>query len=474
MTSTITIRLADNQRNTPDLYQLDNLSTTLTIDFSGMGVDTWEKFVDFETSDGNKTRISLGTDIITLVDLSNTVTVAGVLKVNPLALLPVEGSTVDIAQRGFKTYLFNVQETINSYGYNSENRNDILLPMAESLNQLMEYHKVKILNVDSDLNFAKDEGVYGYIGVHEVRNAPTQQAFVLQVLPLPLESGGVLQIYIGVTEPGSNTYRRIYSKESDSFSSWSNPNFSLEELRTWTSEQIENISGLSTEVVADLLNLTTTVNGLSANINTLLSDVNAINYRIDGVDIDIANINQNVSTLESTMEQNNQTLSDSIDAVETQLANEVSSIEYTMNLNNNNLSARVGVTEANISTLNTKTQNLPDDGSFNPSVYATQDWTSGQITARTTPLYKYSMNQDRPINSLVTDITHEGLYIMYGWQPNAAHAPCAYLFGTAYDNTGVIKTTHLGGLDVVRTNGNKIEIKIEGAGYWQFNIYKII
>lgn len=292
---TVEIKLAQGLSAMPDIYELDNLTTEIKIDFTSMGVDHWTKYVDMEMSDGTTTRLDLGNDIIVTFPLSNSVTVTGALKVNPLAVLEIEGEDGNkrVAQKGFKTFLFNVQGTVNTYGYGSWGRDDILIPMAENLHKINEFLDLKYLDPLDDLNLRIEPGLYGYMGFNEIKNSPVLGMSILVYnVKMKDNAESVIQMLWDI-HPDSPNFNKLFTRRcipaTGDWSTWSNPDAEVQALRDWTTHMIEEVVGLDEQAIQDLLNLQDEIIQLRDSFNIVNQNVVDISVNLETFKTDTLN-----------------------------------------------------------------------------------------------------------------------------------------------------------------------------------------
>lgn len=168
---TVTIDLRRNTMTHDEVFELENLATILTIDFTGMGVDGWEKFLDYKNAKGEKGQIVLGKETVTTYNIPNTLMEMGALSLNPIAKrLEKDGETV--RQQAFKTFKLDIQSTVNTYGEGSNNKDDIILPMRKDIKDLQMWRVTTdkhqdIQDVRLDSIEANDVKVNKWITEHE-------------------------------------------------------------------------------------------------------------------------------------------------------------------------------------------------------------------------------------------------------------------------------------------------------------------
>lgn len=129
----IRINLATNEVDVSDIFELESYATALLVDYSGTGVDDWDKFVDLQTGDGEKHQVALGAEVAPIVQISNLFTVKGTLIINPIAKM-LDGDRTRV--HAFKSFKFDVQETVNAYGDGSINKEDVIYPILRDIEEL--------------------------------------------------------------------------------------------------------------------------------------------------------------------------------------------------------------------------------------------------------------------------------------------------------------------------------------------------
>lgn len=110
---TMTIQVLDNTITFDNQQEGENNATTLTVDFTGCGVDNFVKWVDFRASDETATAVELGTGIIETIAIPNSLTKQGVLEIQAYAK---DGTTVYMG----KVFRVQVKRSLNVVGDTTE------------------------------------------------------------------------------------------------------------------------------------------------------------------------------------------------------------------------------------------------------------------------------------------------------------------------------------------------------------------
>lgn len=108
------INVLDNTIEINDPQEGDNNATILTVDFTGCGVDSIPKWVDFVMADGTMLPASLGNDIICTYNISNLITKDGNLHLQAYA---TNGTTITYKGKIFRV---PIKRSLNVSGNTSE------------------------------------------------------------------------------------------------------------------------------------------------------------------------------------------------------------------------------------------------------------------------------------------------------------------------------------------------------------------
>ena len=86
MAKTISINFLENSIVMENQQEAENKATLLTVDFTGAGVDTWAKWVDYKAADGTGMPVSLGLGIIATHEIPAAVLKKGMLFIQAYAM----------------------------------------------------------------------------------------------------------------------------------------------------------------------------------------------------------------------------------------------------------------------------------------------------------------------------------------------------------------------------------------------------
>lgn len=146
------INLNNDKVSVPDTFMLENYAVKVVIDFTDCGVDNKTKYVDLRNAANEEFRYELGTDNVHEFYLTNDLThTKGVLLINPIVSQVIEIGGVSRTQLiSFKTYKFNIQETVSAYPGEAGNAgiyDDVILPIKKDvidLQTLIANHEMRI------------------------------------------------------------------------------------------------------------------------------------------------------------------------------------------------------------------------------------------------------------------------------------------------------------------------------------------
>lgn len=146
------INLNNDTVKAPDTFMLENYAMKVVIDFTDCGVDGKTKFVDLRNAANEEFRYELGTEEIVEFYLTNEITHAkGVLLINPIVSQVINMNGKERTQLiGFKTYKFNVQDTISAYPGQAGDPgvyDDVILPIKKdvlAIQLLLDAHENRL------------------------------------------------------------------------------------------------------------------------------------------------------------------------------------------------------------------------------------------------------------------------------------------------------------------------------------------
>lgn len=154
MAKTMTIQVLDNTITFDNQQEGENNATTLTVDFTGCGVDNFVKWVDFRASDETATAVELGTGIIETIAIPNSLTKQGVLEIQAYAK---DGTTVYMG----KVFRVQVKRSLNVVGDTTEYD----IGVVEALQNSVSNMQIQVETIWEAYNTGEFDGEDGLDGV---------------------------------------------------------------------------------------------------------------------------------------------------------------------------------------------------------------------------------------------------------------------------------------------------------------------
>lgn len=151
---TMTIQVLDNTITFDNQQEGENNATTLTVDFTGCGVDNFVKWVDFRASDETATAVELGTGIIETIAIPNSLTKQGVLEIQAYAK---DGTTVYMG----KVFRVQVKRSLNVVGDTTEYD----IGVVEALQNSVSNMQIQVDEIWEAYNTGELDGEDGLDGV---------------------------------------------------------------------------------------------------------------------------------------------------------------------------------------------------------------------------------------------------------------------------------------------------------------------